>query len=46
MALTIFGRCEQYTIDLIVYLIQNEAAWAKEKWRSLSFEDQIAGLLT
>ena len=30
----------------MVYLIQNEAAWAREKWRSLSFVDQIAGLLT
>ena len=33
--LTIFGRCEQYTIDLMVYLIGNEAAWAKvnKEWR-------------
>ena len=42
LALTIFEKCEL----LMVYLIQNEAAWAKEKWRSLSFEDEIAGLLT
>ena len=28
-ALTIFGRCEQYTIYSIVYLIGNQAALAK-----------------
>ena len=28
LTLTIFERCEQYTIDAMVYLIGNEAAWA------------------
>ena len=28
-ALAIFGRCEQYTIDSMVHLIGNEAAWEK-----------------
>ena len=27
LTLTIFGRCGQYTIDSMVYLIENEYAW-------------------
>ena len=49
LTLTIFERCEQYTIDSMVYLIGNEAAWTtvKKKWRSRLLEDEIpAGILT
>ena len=48
LALTIFGRCEQYTIDLMVYLPGNEAAWVNselKKWRSRLSEDKIAEFL-
>ena len=29
LLLTVFGRCEQYTIDSMVYMIGNEAARAQ-----------------
>ena len=48
LALTTFGRCEQCTIDPMVHLPGNEAAWVNselKKWRSRLSEDEIAEFL-
>ena len=42
--LTIFGSCEQYTINSLVHFIGNEVAWEIDD-RSTSFSRAAEGLL-
>ena len=44
LALTKFGRGEQYTIVAMVYVIENEAVWVYPKTKSLNFWLKMNGI--